>query len=48
MLATGKLTLEELSLEMGHGDISTTLKWYVHQVRDKNYGDINPVFNKGE
>ncbi|MBP3930147.1 MAG: tyrosine-type recombinase/integrase [Peptostreptococcaceae bacterium] len=48
MLATGKLTLEELSLEMGHSDISTTLKWYVHQVKDKNYGDINPVFNKGE
>jgi len=48
MLATGKLTLEELSLEMGHGNINTTLKWYVHQVRDRNYGDINPVFNKGE
>lgn len=48
MLATGKLTLEELSLEMGHGNINTTLRWYVHQVRDKNYGDINPVFIEGE
>ena len=45
MLATGKLTLEELSLEMGHGNINTTLRWYVHQVKDKNYGDINPVFS---
>ena len=48
MLATGKLTLEELSLEMGHGNISTTLRWYIHQVKDKkNFGDINPVFNRG-
>ena len=48
MLSTGKLTLEELSLEMGHGNINTTLKWYIHQVKNKNYGDINPIFNKGE
>ena len=49
MLATGKLTLEELSLEMGHGNINTTLKWYIHQVKDKkNYGDFNPVFTKGD
>ncbi len=48
MLATGKLTLEELSLEMGHGNINTTLRWYIHQVKSRNYGDINPVFSKGE
>ena len=46
MLATGKLTLEELSLEMGHGSISTTLKWYIHQVKNRNYGDFNPIFSE--
>ena len=48
MLATGKLTLSELSKEMGHENINTTLRWYIHQVDDKNYGDINPVFAKEE
>ena len=45
MLSTGKLTLEQLSLEMGHSNINTTLRWYVHQVKDRNFGDINPIFN---
>ena len=45
LLATGKVTLSELSKEMGHNDISTTQKWYIHQTDDKDLGELNPLFN---
>lgn len=45
MLSTGKLTLSELSKEMGHNDINTTHKWYIHQREDRNLGELNPLFN---